>query len=135
MRSVTYAGRTFQTTNEVADALFDFVAALDRGSSGESIEFPVVTGDGLARMVRILVWPGVELICEADNHRLDPVKHDEFASEIRERIAQLRVVRDATVGSSSGWSFPDYHEFSDSEFGSREPTVRDDAAPDRHYGS
>lgn len=124
MKNLTYAGRTFQTTDEVADALFDFVVALDRGSSGESVELPVIRDDGLARTVRILVWPGIELICEADDHHPDGVDNDEYASDIRARALKLRVIRDATMKGSSAWSFSDDHDLSDQEF-----------SDDRHFGS
>ena len=106
MRTMTYAGTSFLTTNSVADALFDFIASLDRGSPGESVEVPSFTSTGHPQTVRILVWPGSELLCIADDS-LDDEVDDKFGATLRLRTEKLLAVRRASVGRPSSWSLVD----------------------------
>lgn len=115
MRRVTYAGESFVTTDDVADALFDFIAALDRGSAGESIEIPALTTRGGIQSVRMLVWPGSELF--SVDHRLDG-QYDEttgvsIATELRNRSARLHAVRTNSAGGPSSWSLVDPDDLHD----------------------
>jgi hypothetical protein len=115
MRRVTYAGESFVTTDDVADALFDFIAALDRGSAGESIEIPALTAVGEVQSVRMLVWPGSELF--SVDYRLeqqfDESTGDAIAAELRDRSARLHAVRTNSAGGPSSWSLVDPDDLHD----------------------
>ncbi|WP_053351380.1 hypothetical protein [Leucobacter musarum] len=45
MRSITYAGETVVTTDDVASALVELTAAIARNGRAEAVEIPIVTDD------------------------------------------------------------------------------------------
>ncbi|WP_336660331.1 hypothetical protein [Leucobacter sp. USHLN153] len=45
MRSITYAGETVTTTDDVAEALVALTAAIARTGRAEAVKIPIVTGD------------------------------------------------------------------------------------------
>jgi hypothetical protein len=121
MKRVTYAGETFRTTDEVADALFDLVTALDRGSAGESVELPAFALNGATQLVRLIVWPGSELLCVDEQVEVEPVASMDAAAVLRERADRLRVVRNASFAQAAPvWSGMDLDSIDQSDYG-REP--------------
>jgi hypothetical protein len=62
MKRISYVGGSFLTSDAVADALFDFIAALGPGPRGESVDIPAVTPQGGRISVRMIVGPASHLL-------------------------------------------------------------------------
>lgn len=115
---MTYAGETFRTTDEVADALFDLVSALDRGSAGEVVDLPSFSLAGAHRQVRIIVWPGSELMCVNEQVDGEADAASDAAAALHTRADKLRVVRNATFAQAAQvWPILDLDALDHSDFG------------------
>ena len=123
MKRVTYAGQSFRATDEVADALFELVTALDRGNSGESVEVPAFALTGEPQVVRLIVWPGSELLWVDEQADVEPVAADAAAAGIRQRAHRLRAVRNVSFAQAApAWAGMDLDSLDLSDF-DREPRL------------
>ncbi len=64
MRKIVYAGGTFYTGNDVAEALLEYAGALARSSTAATVVIPGRTPDGAVGEVEVLIGPASQLISE-----------------------------------------------------------------------
>jgi hypothetical protein len=85
MRKVTYAGGSFVTGDDIAEAVLAYAAALANSDRAATIHVP---SDGGAT-VEMLVGPSSQVLTEAvESDGADP-DGDAFVAELQARIARL----------------------------------------------
>lgn len=104
MHEISYAGGTFVTSDEVAEVLIEYAAALANAERAESVEVPA---SGLATgepSLQVLVGPASQLM-SAPIESTDSVRGgEEFVAEIRKRIDKLqRGWTQPTTSSAIDW--------------------------------
>lgn len=89
MRRVSYAGETFITSDEVADAVLEYAAALSNADRAATLEVPTI-GEGGPTTVKLLIGPASQVVSE-------PVAGEAVTSEGAELDARtfLADVREA----------------------------------------
>ncbi|MCU1424274.1 MAG: hypothetical protein JWM51_565 [Microbacteriaceae bacterium] len=109
MKRVSYAGTSFITGSEIADALLGFVAAL--GLSGESarVNIPAVDFDSVPTIVDLVIGPSSEIVAIRLPTAGVELQDKEVVHDLEERARNLArprgVASTADVGES--WSRPD----------------------------
>ncbi|WP_291048073.1 hypothetical protein [Herbiconiux sp.] len=97
MKSVSYAGLTFQTADAIADALLSLAAALGQNERAETVEIPVVESDGHLTSVQLVVGPASQFISQPVVSRFaDPVD-DGVLDRLERRTRLLDLPRAAAV--------------------------------------
>lgn len=102
MMKITYAGESFLTSDDVADALLLFVAALGEAHEAESLRIPSMRTDGTTSYVRLVVGPASELIAVPEDSTFPEPNADEFISGLRTRTRALASPLPIT-DSESNW--------------------------------
>lgn len=64
MRQIVYGGGTFVTSDEIAEALLGYAAALGSAGQAATIHVPAVTADDRTGDVALLVGPASQLMAE-----------------------------------------------------------------------
>jgi hypothetical protein len=90
MRRVTYAGETFVTTEEVAEALIAFATTLAEQSSAESVQVPILGEDGGPMVIEILVGPSSELINRPEPGPRPALDTTSFVADLLRRGSEAR---------------------------------------------
>ncbi len=110
MMRVSYAGASFLTSDDIANGLFRFVAALGENHEAESLEIPAFTDDGKAVLVRMVVGPASELVGVPEESVLEEPNTVDFVSELHKRTLALsspRPVIDTEVGYNTAYDWDD----------------------------
>ena len=90
MREVIYAGGSFITSDEVADALIEYAAALANAERAATIHVPAAVRPGQPDDVTILVGPSSQLMAQAvESHGEADPDAAEFLSSVAARMRQL----------------------------------------------
>ena len=61
---MTYAGETFLTGDEIADAVLAYARALAERSTAATVEIPIRHEDGTSSQLAILVGPASQIVAE-----------------------------------------------------------------------
>lgn len=69
MKRVSYAGESFLTPDEVADALVDLTAALGRVQKAEAVELPALDDEGRSQPVRLVLGPASQILAVHEDTR------------------------------------------------------------------
>jgi hypothetical protein len=96
MHEVSYAGGTFVTSDEVAEVLIEYAAALANADRAASVDIPVTglaTGDS---SLQLLVGPASQLMSSPTEVEGSIDGGEAFVAEMRVRIDKLQ----------RGWSGP-----------------------------
>lgn len=62
MRSVTYAGRTVITTDDVAASLVELTAAVAKDGQSEAVSIPIVTDGGTIAQAELVIGVGNDVL-------------------------------------------------------------------------
>ncbi|MDJ0324608.1 hypothetical protein QMG61_12660 [Cryobacterium sp. PH31-AA6] len=112
MKRVTYCGRSFLTTDGVADALLRLAVALPAGHSSELVELPALTDHGDSVLVQLVVAPGSEFLSLPEKTRAKDPDTVDAIDYLRERTLALltgaepeyeQAFADAGMLSDNGW--------------------------------
>jgi hypothetical protein len=90
MHEISYAGGTFVTSDEIAEVLIEYAAALANAERAESVDVPA---SGLASgeaSLQLLVGPASQLMSAPIESTESVPGGDEFVADIRGRIDRLR---------------------------------------------
>jgi hypothetical protein len=90
MQQITYAGGTFVTSDEIADALVDYAAALANAARAAGIDVPANGLPGGGSSLKMLVGPASQLLVSPVDSKDDAPDGDAFVKDVRERIEDLR---------------------------------------------
>jgi hypothetical protein len=87
MRRIVYAGGTFITGDEVADALLDYAAVLANLERAATISVPAI-GESGPTEVKVLVGPASQVLSEASDHAGPEPDAADFIREVEEATRQ-----------------------------------------------
>jgi hypothetical protein len=72
MKNIRYDNTVILTSDDVADAVIEYAAALSSGDRSDTIEVPAIAVDGTMTTTKILIGPTSELVIEdADDDELE----------------------------------------------------------------
>lgn len=83
MKHILYDGASILTSDDAADAVIEYAAALAGGDRADTVAVPAVAADGTMTTTKILIGPASEVVVEeADDDELEP-DHTEFVARLR----------------------------------------------------
>jgi hypothetical protein len=104
MHEISYAGGTFVTSDEVAEILLEYAAALANADRAASVEVPAAGLPTGEESMQILVGPASQLMSAPIDSDESVTGTEGFVGEMRKRIKELERgwTRPAT-GSAIDW--------------------------------
>jgi hypothetical protein len=83
MKTIRYDNTAILTSDDVADAVIEYAAALSGGQRADTVAVPAVAEDGTMTTTKILIGPTSEVVVEdADEDELE-LENDEFVARLR----------------------------------------------------
>jgi hypothetical protein len=111
MDRIHYAGDSFLTGTEIANALVDYAQALAQVSASAAVELPVVHDDGSLGRVKVLVGPASQLVASSEPSEFDEVVDDGLVMHLGVEAVRIRHYGSASpsppatgVTPAEGWS-------------------------------
>jgi hypothetical protein len=83
MKHIQYDRSTILTSDDVADAVIEYAAALAGGNRADTVKIPAVAADGTMTTTKVLIGPSSQLVVE-------DADEDELEGEDAEFVARLR---------------------------------------------
>lgn len=109
MKRMSYAGGTFVTSDEVADALLHFVATVPRNRRNQVVTVPGFASDGTSTPVTLVLGPASQILSQLEVVSYTEPETSGVAEQVR---AQARSHENtARVESSNGRANLDYDVF------------------------
>jgi len=88
MMQIEYAGGSILTTDEVADAVLRYAAALAVAGGAVAVNVPGITVDGLPGTFKVLLGPSSQILAEP-TERAGGIDGGAFIEEVDGEIAKL----------------------------------------------
>ncbi|MCA5924266.1 hypothetical protein [Curtobacterium oceanosedimentum] len=83
MKHIQYDRSSILTTDDVADAVIEYAAALAGGDRADTVSIPAVAADGTMTTTKVLIGPASQLVVEdAEEDELEG-EHDQFVARLR----------------------------------------------------
>ncbi|WIB33085.1 hypothetical protein [Curtobacterium sp. MCSS17_005] len=92
MKHIHYDSSMILTSDDVADAVIEYAAALAGGDRANTVAIPSVAHDGTMTTTKVLIGPSSEIVVE-------DAEEDELEVEDREFVTRLRAAAE-TFGHS-----------------------------------
>lgn len=83
MKYIHYDSSTILTSDDVADAVIEYAAALSGGDRADTVAVPAVAPDGTRTTTKILIGPASEIVVEE-------AEEDELEADDAQFVARLR---------------------------------------------
>ncbi|MFJ6653947.1 hypothetical protein ACIQLJ_14240 [Microbacterium sp. NPDC091313] len=90
MRSVTYAGETVLTTDEVAEILVELTAELAKIGLADAVPFPIVRKDGTVGTAELVAGVGNDVLSVPADYEGETPDVSEQLVELRARLNRLK---------------------------------------------
>jgi len=100
MKSVMYAGVTFLTGDEIADALLELAAALGKNEKAETVEIPVITPEGVLSSVQLVIGPASQFISRPVESAFTEPVSEKTLEHLRHRLRLLDLPKASAVSSN-----------------------------------
>ncbi|MDR6689422.1 hypothetical protein J2X55_000321 [Microbacterium sp. 1154] len=84
MRSVTYAGETVTTTDDVAEALVQLTASIAAEGQAEAVSIPIITGGGQEDEAELVIGVGNDVLSAPAHWEGDEPDFAWAAEELRQ---------------------------------------------------
>ncbi|PYY33304.1 hypothetical protein DEJ16_14005 [Curtobacterium sp. MCJR17_055] len=83
MKTIHYDNTVILTSDDVADAVIEYAAALSGGDRADTVAVPSVAEDGTMTTTKILIGPSSEVVvADAEEDELE-LENDEFVARLR----------------------------------------------------
>jgi hypothetical protein len=83
VKHIKYDSSTILTSDDVADAVIEYAAALAGGDRADTVDVPAVAHDGTMTTTKILIGPSSEIVVEdADEDELE-LENGTFVARLR----------------------------------------------------
>ena len=106
MKRVRYAGGAFVTSDEVADAVVAYAAALARAGQADAVDILARAESGDLESVTLLIGPSSQLMVEpADGDEIDAT---DLLADLRQRTRAARRTTDAKPALDQPGNPPEY---------------------------
>jgi hypothetical protein len=83
MKNIRYDNSVILTSDDVADAVIEYAAALSGGDRADTVEVPAVAPDGTMTTTKILIGPASELVVEDTDEDELEMEHTDFVERLR----------------------------------------------------
>lgn len=83
MQLILYAGGSFLTGDDIADALLDYSRALGAEDRAEVVRLPIVGDDGLPAVATFLIGPASQIVAKTVRTDHDEVEDPELVDRLR----------------------------------------------------
>jgi hypothetical protein len=83
MKHIKYDSSTILTSDDVADAVIEYAAALAGGERADTVAVPAVAEDGTMTTTKILIGPSSEIVVEDTDEDDLEVEQEEFVARLR----------------------------------------------------
>lgn len=104
MHEVSYAGGSFVTSDEVAEALIDYAAALANAVRAATVDVPATGLAGGHGSLQVLVGPASQLMSSPVDSDGTVADGEAFVEDMRKRIQKLqRVWMGPSASSAVDW--------------------------------
>ena len=110
MKRVSYAGETFLTADDTADALAHLTAALGRAQNAQVVEVPTVDSQGKVRIVLLVVGPASQLVATPEESIYDEPDSSAIVAELEARTRAMRANYGQALASQGSISDYDLDE-------------------------
>jgi hypothetical protein len=104
MREIVYAGGSFVTADDIAEALLEYAAELANAERAATVHVPAVGTLGESVEVAIVVGPASQLLSTPTANPGEPPEGAFFVQDVRTRISDLsRIANSMDIPSSVPW--------------------------------
>lgn len=113
MKRVSYAGETFLTADDAADALVHLTAALGIAQNAQVVELPTVDGRGNVRIVLLVVGPASQLVAIPEDSVYEEPESSALVADLEARTRAMRANYGqalASQGSISDFDLDEYYQ-------------------------
>jgi hypothetical protein len=101
MKQVTYAGKVFLTGDDIADALFETVAALGASDETRTVEIPAIVGDNQSKsVVSFVIGPSSEIIAMPADWEGDELVDDAAVQHLHQLTQSTNRVSHPVAGEA-----------------------------------
>lgn len=95
MKHILYDRSTILTSDDVADAVIEYAAALAGGSRADTVAIPAVAADGTMTTTKVLIGPSSQLVVEDAEE--DELEREDTVFVERLRAAALTFEHDDVI--------------------------------------
>ncbi|MBO9040384.1 hypothetical protein N8D74_14500 [Curtobacterium flaccumfaciens] len=95
MKYIQYDRSTILTSDDVADAVIEYAAALAGGSRADTVAIPAVASDGTMTTTKVLIGPSSQLVVEDADE--DELEREDAVFVARLRAAALTFEHDDVI--------------------------------------
>ena len=117
MKQITYAGTSFVTGTDIADALLKLVAALGHSAATAAVRVPALDDDNTATTIDLVIGPSSEIVATLVNVDVDELVDEVAVSSLELQAEALSRPRAAaptsTEALSTGWNEPALDDLGD----------------------
>jgi hypothetical protein len=85
MKTITYAGESFVTGDEIALAVLEYARALARSGTADTVDIPVRNAAGDVVVATLLIGPASQIVAEDGEDSGDELRDDEVVAELSRR--------------------------------------------------
>ena len=118
MKQITYAGMTFVTGTDIADALLSLVAALGDSATTASVRVPALDRDKAITTIDLVIGPSSEMVASlvdtTDDELLDPAAVSVLDSQTKSLWRPRATAATSVDSLPSGWNEPDLDDLGSS---------------------
>lgn len=118
MKQITYAGTSFVTGTDIADALLTLAAALGGSAATASVRVPALAGDDTVTTVDLVIGPASEIVANVVHGTTDELVDEAAVRDLNVRAEALSrpSAEPATTTDSLplGWNSPDLDDLGNS---------------------
>lgn len=99
MRTVSYGGTSFNTSDEAASALLEFAAAAALNEFAAVVHVPAVDEEGEAMIADLVIGPASEIFVTQSKSTFDEPDTVETVAMLKERTSELGASRHISTGA------------------------------------
>lgn len=99
MRTVSYGGESFITSDEAAAALLDYAAAAALNNFAGVVHVPVLNAEGAVVTADLVIGPSSELFVTPSDSTFDDPDTDLTVADLKARTSELTAARRVSMGS------------------------------------
>ncbi len=97
MKQIVYAGSRLMTGDEIAIAVLDYCAALADAGTAETVEIPVLSGEGHRTKATLLVGPSSQIVAEDVDTAYEEVIDHDVVRLLRDKTKVHRPVAGSSI--------------------------------------
>lgn len=97
MKTLTYAGDTFLTGDDIADEVLALARALADTGTAATVEIPILTPEGERSRATLLIGPASQIVASPAQSADEELIDDALVAELREKVRATESPRAAML--------------------------------------